>query len=781
MQNIAFPIRIKDGEIAAADYIDSVRQSVYLILSTAKGERLLHPDFGTDIHKYLFETLDLTNAELIRTEAVNAIMTRENRVSDIDAKVSLDTNSNSIVVNVTYKIKKYGNAVEQKIIVGNTADTVISPHYAETFSAEMHTAFVHIARNLLDENNSRIDLLPEKFRIMLYNNAYKTLGGNNGPSFVFYADFPDFGDAISDGFSVFTEEGEAKLTGETEILPGNNTLEKIIVTNPEIQGYTVLTTTAGGDVKVVKGFAKLVFKDLMFCDYTAVSGGEFLRGYGLKWRVDSVSADIDDKFAITADLIKKCDITAEIEDITSLNSGDGEVYTPVTFLHNGTDVEPELLYARGQILENEFFPFGSPFSDDALLYIKCGGFSGGSVTLKFDVSLEQTVYKSDTDYNEIYAPIFEKLHIKHKLPETVPIDCCADKVVLEYWDGSVFKPFFDCGNIMDGAGNVSVEFEIPCDVQPCEIAGNSGYRLCLHLKDSDYSGVFPRVLHSPKISGLTVSYACECSPKAEYVTQDGTVSLRGGERIFTPARSTERELLLGIKQRRTAEFSVYRNGKITGYEPVAESGYYSEGSLMWYKTADCGIDDLGSICVNVYKLNTDYIGLKKGDKLDSAVIITEPLNILPRRIDAKNLIIHRNRIVRVSQIPALLKDGFGITAEVSGNTIYIMNVSENFGELVSAIELFLESISVFKMKICPPPVVDYHVRVTAETDCTAELRGYIDGLGRLPVADDIVSFGVNVSVFYTRGGVIILEDAPEIRFAKAGKGDVVCLQNQSRN
>ena len=775
MQNIAFPIRIKDGEIAAADYIDSVRQSVHIILSTAKGERLLHPDFGTDIHKYLFETLDLTNAELIRTEAVNAIMTWENRVSDIDAKVSLDTNSESIVVNVTYKIKKYGNVTHQKILVGNAADTVDVSFCGETFSAEMHNAFAYTARKLLDENKSRIDLLPEKFRVMLYNNAYKTLGGNSGHSFVFYADFPAFGDAVSDGFSVFTAEGEANLKGETEILPGNNTLEKIIVTNPEIQGYTILPTTAGGDVKVVKGYAKLVFKDVMFCDYAAISGGEFLRGFGLKWSVDSVSADIDDNFRLTADLIKKCVLTAEIADITSLGGGNGAVYTPVTFLHNGTDVEPELIYARGQILEKEFFPFGSPFSDEALLYIKCGGFSGGLVTLKFDVSLEQTVYKSDTDYNEIYEPIFKKLHIKHKLAETVPTDCYADKVVLEYWDGSVFKPFFDCGNIMDSAGNVSAQFEMPCDVQPCEIAGNSGYWLCLRLKNSDYGGVFPRVLHSPKISGLTVSYACECSPKAAYVTQDGTVSLRGGERIFTPALRPERELLLGIKQRRTADFSVYRNGKITEYEPVAESGYYSEGSFMWYKMTDCDIGDLGGICVNVYRLNTDYIGLKKGDKLDSAVIITEPLNIMPRRIDAENLIVHRNRIVRVSQIPALLKDGFGVAAEVSGDTIYLMNVSENFDELVSAIELFLESISVFKMKICPPPVVDYHVRVTAETDCTAELCGYIDELGRLPVVDDIASFGGNVSVFYTRGGVIIPEDEPEIRFAKAGKGDVVCL------
>ncbi|GHU45702.1 hypothetical protein FACS1894120_1030 [Clostridia bacterium] len=226
---------------------------------------------------------------------------------------------------------------------------------------------------------------------------------------------------------------------------------------------------------------------------------------------------------------------------------------------------------------------------------------------------------------------------------------------------------------------------------------------------------------------------------------------------------------------------MYRNGKISEYEPVAVSDYYCEGSLMWYTMTDCDIGDVGGICVNVYKLNTEYEGLKKGDKLDSAVIITEPFDTLPGRINDKNLIVHRNRIVRAAQIPPLLKDGFGVTAEVSGDTIYLMNVAENCDELVSAIELFLESVSVFKLKICLPPVLDYHVRVAAEIDCSEKLREKLDNLGRLPITSDIVSFGGNVSVFYTHGGVAVADDDPEIRFAKVGKGDVVCLKNQRRN
>ena len=50
-----FPVNVDDaGQIELAEYEESVRQSVWIILGTAKGERMMRPDFGCGIHDLVF-------------------------------------------------------------------------------------------------------------------------------------------------------------------------------------------------------------------------------------------------------------------------------------------------------------------------------------------------------------------------------------------------------------------------------------------------------------------------------------------------------------------------------------------------------------------------------------------------------------------------------------------------------------------------------------------------------------------------------------------------------
>ncbi|SIT43312.1 GPW/gp25 family protein [Paraburkholderia ribeironis] len=49
-----FPVALKDERIRVARYEACVRQSIFLILSTAKGERVMRPDFGCGLHDLVF-------------------------------------------------------------------------------------------------------------------------------------------------------------------------------------------------------------------------------------------------------------------------------------------------------------------------------------------------------------------------------------------------------------------------------------------------------------------------------------------------------------------------------------------------------------------------------------------------------------------------------------------------------------------------------------------------------------------------------------------------------
>ena len=47
----SFPVKVaEDGAIEHADYEESVRQSVWIVLGTAPGERPMRPDFGCGMH-----------------------------------------------------------------------------------------------------------------------------------------------------------------------------------------------------------------------------------------------------------------------------------------------------------------------------------------------------------------------------------------------------------------------------------------------------------------------------------------------------------------------------------------------------------------------------------------------------------------------------------------------------------------------------------------------------------------------------------------------------------
>jgi len=104
MENIAFPFNIKKGEIESADYTASINQSVKIILLTHKGERIMQPKFGTNLRMYLFEPLNQTIREIIKTEVINSLYEWENRIKDIEVEFNDAENNDSLCVTVCYNI-----------------------------------------------------------------------------------------------------------------------------------------------------------------------------------------------------------------------------------------------------------------------------------------------------------------------------------------------------------------------------------------------------------------------------------------------------------------------------------------------------------------------------------------------------------------------------------------------------------------------------------------------------------------------------------------------------
>jgi uncharacterized protein len=76
-----FPIRIGHrGGWIVARHEEKVRQSIWAILSTAKGERVMRPEFGCDLHTFVFATLDTNTLTLIKSSVREALIRWEPRI-----------------------------------------------------------------------------------------------------------------------------------------------------------------------------------------------------------------------------------------------------------------------------------------------------------------------------------------------------------------------------------------------------------------------------------------------------------------------------------------------------------------------------------------------------------------------------------------------------------------------------------------------------------------------------------------------------------------------------
>ena len=97
-RSIAFPPRVgPNGQIEWSEGELNVRESLCIILRTRPGERLMRPDFGCGLDRYLFEPNNISTLRLIQEEVKRSIAIWEPRVTLNDIQVSINPANQSAV------------------------------------------------------------------------------------------------------------------------------------------------------------------------------------------------------------------------------------------------------------------------------------------------------------------------------------------------------------------------------------------------------------------------------------------------------------------------------------------------------------------------------------------------------------------------------------------------------------------------------------------------------------------------------------------------------------
>jgi phage baseplate assembly protein W len=98
------------GCLAMAVDEESVRQSIWIILSTSKGERLMRPDFGCGLQDYVFAVNDANTQAMAAFEVGEALRRWEPRIDAVEVKASAAGDSGEVLLlAITYRVRSTDN------------------------------------------------------------------------------------------------------------------------------------------------------------------------------------------------------------------------------------------------------------------------------------------------------------------------------------------------------------------------------------------------------------------------------------------------------------------------------------------------------------------------------------------------------------------------------------------------------------------------------------------------------------------------------------------------
>ncbi|XME02549.1 GPW/gp25 family protein [Lachnospiraceae bacterium C1.1] len=106
-----FPIQLdpRTGKIAVSTLEENIEESIGIILSTYRGERVMRADFGTNIPDYVFSPVNYTEKESIAYELNQQLLIDEPRIRDIEVECRDGSIDGGLEVSVSYTVRTTNN------------------------------------------------------------------------------------------------------------------------------------------------------------------------------------------------------------------------------------------------------------------------------------------------------------------------------------------------------------------------------------------------------------------------------------------------------------------------------------------------------------------------------------------------------------------------------------------------------------------------------------------------------------------------------------------------
>ena len=107
-----FPIQVEEttGKVKTVSLEEDIMQAIPIILMTRKGERVMRPEFGCNIHDYAFGTTDYTTLVQMENAVRDALIRWEPRIMDIEVHVdNSQEQAGTLLIEISYRVRSTNN------------------------------------------------------------------------------------------------------------------------------------------------------------------------------------------------------------------------------------------------------------------------------------------------------------------------------------------------------------------------------------------------------------------------------------------------------------------------------------------------------------------------------------------------------------------------------------------------------------------------------------------------------------------------------------------------
>ncbi|MGD0988349.1 MAG: GPW/gp25 family protein [Candidatus Sulfotelmatobacter sp.] len=105
-----FPVQHGGGHaIAISPGEESIQQSIWIILATAPGERVMRPDFGCGLHHLVFAVNEAETLGEVKKQVRDALVKWEPRIDVLDVDTEVRGRGEVLLINVHYRVRTTNN------------------------------------------------------------------------------------------------------------------------------------------------------------------------------------------------------------------------------------------------------------------------------------------------------------------------------------------------------------------------------------------------------------------------------------------------------------------------------------------------------------------------------------------------------------------------------------------------------------------------------------------------------------------------------------------------